>query len=386
MNKYLNQYNILSSILFLVSFKAPNVSKLALDYFVPSYVKLLQGLSSAMVLVLMIAAMIISFPVRRKKRNTITNGIYYYFTFQVILIMTGYFNGMELAEFLQRIAFITISFFYFSSVVSALSWDISKKQNVPQAIFYGSMVFCSINLVIYLASIGNVMWKGRLFGVTGHPNFLGISAAICFTISSCLFYYEKDKLKKAIFLLGIVVGLWVCILTGSRTSIISSLAALSVFSINQLPNIYVKVILTCLSVLLAIFLFSTVDREQVDYAGRGNTREQTWKELYLEAAELPIFGKGRVGATTNSYLFAIVAGGVLGAIFFFISLAQASTIYFQHFRGSASFYINICRATLIILLVGSIFEGFLLDSIGMPVFLYWTILSRSRNINRISEN
>jgi hypothetical protein len=384
MNKYLNQYYILASILFLVSFKAPNVSSLALDYSVPGYVQTIQDGSSFIVLLLM-AVSTINYLVIQRDRKTVPYALIHYFIFQIILILTGYFNEVTFSESIQKIVFIGVSFSYFYTVVSKLNWDTNKELSVPKSIFLGSSIFCAINLVLHLSSVANVMWKGRLFGVTGHPNFLGISGAICIVSSVCLLHNEKIRVWKYIYLVGVALGIYICFLSGSRTSAICSLAATSIFILNQLPNIHLKIILTCASILLGFLLYSTIDKEQVDYAGRGNTREQTWKELYLEVAELPIIGKGRVGASTNSYMFAIVAAGLLGSSFFFASLFMSCRIFFISYFGKLPDHYNIARSLLIILLIGSVFEGFLLDLIGMSVFLYWIILSRSKPLKKIAN-
>jgi O-antigen ligase len=111
----------------------------------------------------------------------------------------------------------------------------------------------------------------------------------------------------------------------------------------------------------------------LDYEGRGNTREGTWKTMSDAALELPIFGIGKSGASSNSYLFAIVASGIIGFLFLMASIVG----YIKRLVSSKienNRYIPLFCMITAALFFAAIFEGFLLDQVGLPVFAYWLLL------------
>src|SRR5690606_28917441 len=134
-----------------------------------------------------------------------------------------------------------------------------------------------------------------------------------------------------------------------------------------------KPLLILLIILASVLAISYVDIHSLDYANRGNTREETWASMYEEASRLPFFGRGREGATTNAYLFAIVAGGLFGAFFFFRTIVTAIGVFFT--RNLAANYRTVILCSISgLILVTSMLEGYLLDAAGIPVFTYWMIL------------
>ena len=111
----------------------------------------------------------------------------------------------------------------------------------------------------------------------------------------------------------------------------------------------------------------------LDYEGRGNTREGTWKSMSDAALELPIFGIGKSGASSNSYLFAVVASGLLGFLFL-ISSIIGHIKRLATSRMANNRYVPLFCMITAALFFAAIFEGFLLDQVGLPVFAYWLVL------------
>lgn len=123
-------------------------------------------------------------------------------------------------------------------------------------------------------------------------------------------------------------------------------------------------------------IFINVDVTTVDQSGRGNTRLETWTELYEGVAELPFFCKGRVGSTANLYLFAIVSAGLFGSFFFFAAIFKSLKIFFLNISIKKGFEGVALGGLLFTVLFTALLEGYLLESASISVFTFWLILSQ----------
>lgn len=366
-------YALTAIMVFFASFRAPNAENMALSYSVPAYVRILQNFSLPIVAFCAVAALYIHFVHRQPTNVHRSKFLVFYYVFHLIVLGSDFANSGTLNDFVARIIFTTLIFLFFYYVISSLPFYDSSRYNVLNAFFLGSFLFLGLNILLHQTGLGSVSWKGRLLGLTTHPNFIGMCGSVTAAISFGLFYREKERIPKAIYLSGVVLGLWVCILSVSRTSMLGAAAAIVIILLFSLKNNYLKPLIVLLIILGAVLAISYIDLQALDYANRGNTRAETWASMYEEASTLPFFGKGRSGATTNAYLFAIVAGGLLGAFFFFRTVFASIAVFFT--KNIARYYEKIILCALIgLILVTSMLEGYLLDAAGIPVFTYWMIL------------
>lgn len=366
-------YCLTAIMVFFASFRAPNAEDMAVSYSVPAFIRVLQNFSLPIVAFCAFAALYINFVHRKTFDVRRSKFLVFYYIFHLIVLGSDFANSGTFDEFVTRVTFTTVIFLFFYYVVSSLPFYDSSRYHILNTFFLGTFLFLCLNILLHQTGLGSVSWKGRLLGLTTHPNFIGMCGSIGTALSFGLLYRERDRLAKVIYFGGVILGIWVCILSMSRTSMLGAAAAFVIILLFSLKNNYLKPLIVLLILLGAVLAISYIDLQALDYANRGNTREETWASMYEEASTLPFFGKGRSGATTNAYLFAIVAGGLLGAFFFFRTVFASIAVFFT--KNIARHYEKIVLCALIgLILVTSMLEGYLLDAAGIPVFTYWMIL------------
>jgi len=367
---------ICSLIFLLASFRTGTSGDDALDYSVPNFIALLQNFSLPLIGLLMLISILINLG-RVDKNNDIgvPVGLICYFIFQLIIILTAFLYKSDYQDFFVRGGFIVITFIYFFYVIRSLPLFKSIRHGVLIYFFYGACLFVAVNVLLSVYPGASVVWKGRLFGVTAHPNFLGMCTALSWVVSFALFMYAKGFKAKVFFMAAVMLSIYGSILTGSRTSILSGTMGIIFMLAYTMKNSSFKPVLILCMMFLGLYAYANLTLESLDFAGRGNTREGTWASMLEQASELPFFGYGKIGATTNAYLFSIVATGIFGSIFFFRSLIELIRLFFYNLLQNNKMIVNLFRGLAIFFLVSSTFEGYLLDSVSMPVFAYWLILT-----------
>lgn len=366
-------YCLTAAMVFFASFRAPNAEALATSYSVPSYIRMLQQFSLPIVLLCAVVALYITFVHKHATDANRSKLLIYYYIFHLIVLVSELSNGGVIEDVLMRVAFATVIFLFFYFVISPLPFYNASRYHVLNAFFIGAYMFLLLNIFLHQTGLGSLSWKGRFLGLTAHPNFIGMCGSVTTALSFGLFYREKSWLPKAIYLSGVVLGLWICFLSVSRTSMLGAFVSIVIILFFSIKNNAIKPLLFLLVLLASVLALSYIDIQSLDYANRGNTREETWASMYEAASKLPFFGKGRSGATTNAYLFAIVAGGVFGAFFFFRTIIAAIAVFFTEKITEHSGKIVLC-GIIGLLLVTSMFEGYLLDAAGVPIFAYWMVL------------
>lgn len=368
-------YYLLGIVFFLASFRGESASEEALTYSVPSYIAFVQKMSNYIIVFAMIVSLLLND--KKFRYQTYYKDSVNYFVFFIILILSG---ENDLEELIYRIIFSIITLLYFVKVVSRF--------NLKYLFLFVSLAIFAFSLVNFFSFFlfPETIWNGRLFGVTNHPNFTGIAATVSSVFSFYFLIYSRWKIK-LFYLVTLCIGISVCIFSGSRNSIFSLIFSFIVFLFIKFKGFAPKIFLIFGSLLLML-LFLNIDLSfsTLDYEGRGNTREETWRLMFDVAAELPVFGSGKTGATSNSYLFAIVASGLIGFLFFINSiLGFIKRIVSQDLRKHTYFPLLVMLSAS--LFFSAIFEGFLLDQISLPVFTYWLILVINlKEYNRFKNN
>jgi len=363
-------------IFLLASFRASNVEDAAVNYFVPGYIAMTQRLSLPLIGLLMVASIMLN--IARPDKIVLTGipvGLLCFFIFQLIVVITAFAYKGDLQDLLVRGTFIVCTFFYFSTVVRTLPLHGEGSTSVLVHVFLGISSFVAVNVFLHLYPGANVMWKGRLFGVTGHPNFLGMCTAIGWIMAAGLYFDAENNRTRILFFTIMLLCIYGSILTGSRTSILSGTLGTATIWWFSMRDERLKPLFVLCILLLGVLLSANLTLESLDFAGRGNTRQETWASMMERAAELPFFGYGRVGATTNAFLFAIVATGIFGSAFFFRSMIQLIRPFFAALPQFTTETINIIKGLTVFFLISSVFEGYLLDNVSLPVFTYWLLMT-----------
>lgn len=242
-------------------------------------------------------------------------------------------------------------------------------------LFNSLIVFCQI-----LNSVGlnfSVVGQGghRYFGIYGGCNSLG-AAALGFTLFTIVAYKKNITKSKIALFMNIISTLFLCVASGSRSSMISLFIILlfSIFDFIKINKKYKKIIfiiIALLSIPCVIFIASQI-------AGRGDILQ-----VQLESGRIKIlldtikessifellFGKG-LGVATNAYYllssgnteildgtFTLVLYqyGVFGLILLFMLFFK---IIISLYKNSDEKYISssIILVLIIQMLTGNIFE------------------------------
>ncbi|RVT99754.1 hypothetical protein EOD41_15020 [Mucilaginibacter limnophilus] len=371
---------ILGVLIFaFASFRAPGVTNTAPTYSIPTLFSLIQSVSLSLIGGALLGTFIIILITKDRiffKKPSAASICY--LIFGQILVLTDFFYSFKVGPMLLDLSFNFIIFYYFSYIISSYKFN-GKGVAFLNISFYGILCFVGLNLILYLFNIGSMVWKGRFFGLTSQPNFIGMCGGVMSVLASALFIESKTFNKKFLLSLAILAGFLLAFLAQSRSSMLSAFTGCAFIAIMSLQNQHVRFfsILTCFCI--AVFLYFNVNISDYDYTDRGNTREGTWKTLETYAKTFPIFGYGREDIpTSNSYMFAFVSAGVVGSFFLFASLILGiRKLIILHFVGGAKLrHATAAYGGLIFFfLTGAIFEGLLLDNVSIPVFVFWAILS-----------
>jgi len=367
--RWVNNYTLLSIIICLSSFKFPETGTGgALTYNLPIYLERLVTKSALIVAVLMFLSIGIGFWKKKYHRINLRLEMLFFYIFSTIVIFTG-----GTSDLFSRFLFTSLLLLYFSLVISNMTFYKLKGECIVKSLYWGAIAFIFINILTYIFMPEAVVWNERLYGITAHPNFLGVASSIAFCLSLFLFTTDQRKTYKMIYFLSIVMSASVCFLSGSRTGMVGFFIAFVLFLFLNIKRFDSKVLFVLFSIGLLIFFFTNYSLESLDYQERGNTRLEAWAELWKGISSLQLIGKGRIGASENSYLFAMIAGGIMGALFFFSTVILLLIKVLKKTNNIQAHNIYVLLTG--VLLCEAVLEGFLLDTISLPMFIFWVLLS-----------
>ncbi|MEB7672506.1 O-antigen ligase family protein [Staphylococcus equorum] len=244
-----------------------------------------------------------------------------------------------------------------------------------------------MSLILIFTSIGYLRNGHGFQGIFNNPNMLGIVSVISFSLNYTL---ATNKLLKHFYIL---IYLFVVLITESRTSLLSMLVLILIFTIyletkkiSKLINIFL-----CLTIGTLIVLSNFRD-SIISFFQKGQksteilqSRDGQIESLNIVLRESPVFGKGfgvpinhnplNIDSTIveagNLFIALIMFGGVFGLILFLVFI-------FYWLKFVKKEYIGIFLSTLLICMGEMVL--FSSNSIGLWCSLLWIIsLDRSRN-------
>ncbi|MBR9911303.1 MAG: O-antigen ligase family protein [Gammaproteobacteria bacterium] len=266
---------------------------------------------------------------------------------------------------------------YSSYLISVRVKHVNLFDHLTYSIAVFACVFSLLNVYEYIVNPSSVVWSGRLYGVTNHPNFIGGYAAMMVPF---VLWSIKVSTKSVRVLLSAAafVLISIVLLSGSRSSLVSLLiGCFTFFLIGHGPNktfIYsLFFIIVGIPLTYLIYVFSAGSDLSLDrLLLMENTREYVNFELWSVFMNNPIFGNpGIAGSTSNSYLLILARFGLLGALILMMLIGSILFSLLKLVRASnlevGSAYIG----ALAVILPYSIFEGVLVEnySLGQAVFL-----------------
>jgi len=250
------------------------------------------------------------------------------------------------------------------------------KQKLANAFFIFSATFIVINAMNVAFGYGFAPNNPRFFGTATHPNFIGSQLAICniivaARIISSNFARFRQYIASIILLSG---GIPALLLTGSRTAFLMFIVGTSVLWLSKRKfkvDIWLlAALLTFFSLLM--FVIFQADIDSAFYRGEGgtNTRSDVWISMINLIIDNPWFGYGYfIENSENSYLRSMIAFGIPFGIALSSVVLLCTVKLFKLSWNNRKFPDkpeHLFFALMLALLMGGIFEGFLIDSWSLP--------------------
>ena len=197
----------------------------------------------------------------------------------------------------------------------------------------------------------------------------------------------NNNSKKLLNFLILLLLVSLLFLTGSRTGLLT----FSFFLFFFYPNKN-KFILFSFSIVFAYFLVTKLFLNKVDfdYASvfdrvqtNSTNRNQNWTEAFINFSENPFFGRSMEDSDTdrniveNSFLACLSNYGFVGSVFFINAFVYLLKIGIKSIR-SIDIYTSISASIIIAIIIGGLFEGYLLSNLSLPTV---SILLYSNFIN-----
>jgi hypothetical protein len=301
-----------------------------------------------------------------------------FFAFEVLFSFRVLVGGQrERAIFGLMIYVLTLS----TLAVGIARWlqDVTDVHRLLRGIAFGAGLFVLGTAMQLLRDRSQVIWQGRLFGVTGNPQHFALAAALFLGPLCYLVVQRTEPVLWRVFS-GAVAGVLVIFLiwTGSRTGALMAAVQFLLLFRLRLGRLAALAIVVGIFVLLGLQWFS----EGLDSASRlvstENTRRLIWQELLEEFARHPILGAmgQELGGGESSYLTVAARLGLFGLIPLAVTFTLAVAGAFQLRRvkrhlANYKLLADMVTASMGCLAVGALFEAYLIGMISVAVcFVY----------------
>lgn len=260
------------------------------------------------------------------------------------------------------------------------------KGSLLDALILASIFWFIFSIYEYLATTQGVEHRGRFFFIFANPQFAAISfAAVIPLIISRISSFKKviPILFGCLYLFIVLVYIY---LTGSRIGILLYAMALIAFMINKaLSNgFYLIIFFMIFSVIIFIILSGDVMSPDIVYQfnsylfERGNTRELVFGDLVKEFIGWPIIGVPfdlyDYVVNESSLLSTAKNLGLVGLLPLVGLYATSLYKAFCFFKSKIEYLYGI-SITIILLLIGSIVEGYLVGYTTPHLLIFIACLS-----------
>jgi hypothetical protein len=266
--------------------------------------------------------------------------------------------------------------------VSVGSESLGGKQ-VRQLILSAGLIFGAlliiVNLYIMLSGGGINPNTKRFFGTSSIPNFLGaqLSLAIALLVPAAM--QAGSVFRRIICAAVALIGIYELYATGTRTALLMAVVAVLVYLLLKRKVFSATLLsLVVLGAVAAIVLVVSDTDVSAAFSGaafdRGgvNTRSEAIEDLAARVEEHPYLGAGQVeGFTANSYLRGWATYGIAFPVLFVV-LIGCCLLRYVRLRADDQLTHDsaVIFSILMSLLVGGLFEGFLVDARSLPIVAF----------------
>lgn len=261
------------------------------------------------------------------------------------------------------------------------------------AIAAATLIFVAINSLQYILDAGPVtVPQGRFHGTTGNPQhaaaFLGVGIpALVYVVLT------KSPPFKIVASLAAIVATFFLLSTGSRTGLIM-VGVATVLLLRRSGFIAIGSVAIAAAMGFYVMISRGSESLQLERLGSlENTRAAVWSAMWRQFNENPIFGvplsSDRLGFGESSWLAMAATVGLVGLLPLAIGAVMLSVTAWKLFirrapGRSARLQADFVVGTIASLLIGSIFEAYLLAVASSATFLL--LLIGTLGTRRLSLN
>jgi O-antigen ligase len=372
---------LMSITIFALSIKGDgSIEFLTVHY--PPIINAIKNNAQPIAFAMLIFIAIIVVKKQRFIKLTFAEPLFWLFVYKLILGTRLVFTDIGL-DIKQVISFFLVVVIYFYICCRTYNYQ-DGITNIIKIIFFAAAILCIINMYNALFNYAGSSWKGRLFGIYTHPNFLAVNHATIIAISLGYLSERKNRFfnhfryGRMLCIFNIVASVILLILSGSRTGIIGFVAALIVYGLlNYKKNMILTIALSFLVIILMTLFFVNMNSLAQGSSGlsrilnAGNTRADVWGGMWRDFVSSPILGVGGLSqGTSGSYLKILSVGGIVLFIpFLMMFLLLIKECFYQvKMRNYIFLYPIAC------LLSCAITEGILTEGASYPILTLLLIL------------
>lgn len=264
--------------------------------------------------------------------------------------------------------------------------DWGDARTLVRCIFFTGIVFTFATCLQLAVNRGAIVRGNRLFGTTGNPQ----QAALLITgvlPAGCYLLIRRGEYKLLRLATGTIIALLLVFLvwTGSRTGLLMSVIGLGLVFRARIGRMLGATIVIGVFTLLSFQIYSESTLSITGMFIRGDTRSQVWRGLFERFLENPFAGEvGEMWSVgESSYLSTAANSGLIGLLP--LALFVGATVWglfgLQRVRrrlGEEVMLADLITASLVSLLVGAIFEGYLLGTMTFQVFCLYAYIALMR--------
>ncbi|XAM00175.1 O-antigen ligase family protein [Phycisphaeraceae bacterium D3-23] len=340
-----------------------------------------RAITVSMLLLLLPSALMAT---RGRRQSAFLPAAFAFMCFQLIvaarLFLTEGESGKALLEALISIA----QFALLGYGLNLWMQNLKDVKTCVRAIALMNTTFLVMSAQQLLVSPDLVLAGSRFMGVTSNPQ----AASILLSSTIPAYYYlllDKTESKKLRIFWGLAAGLAVVFLlgTGSRTGAL--MLAVGTLLFFRLRVVKLLIVAPIIGVFVAVAWRYTTDVTGASsrLLDGTNTREHKWQVMWADFISHPIIGTGSSKTPENSYLATAANTGMLGllALAVFVGLLLHAVVALTQVRnnlGALREVPNLVIAGIGALLIGAIFEAFLLGTLSfvlVVLFAYMALLA-----------
>jgi hypothetical protein len=316
-----------------------------------------------------------------------------YLIFELIFSIRNIAGGSPLRGTISIGIFLLI-FVVLGFGLSKWLQDLKDMRAATRAIAAGTLIFAICTAIQLVINRSVMIQNGRLFGLTGNPQQVGMLIGGSFPAVALLCVW-KDEVKALRILWMALAAAMVLMLTwsGSRTGGMMTVIGLSLLFRRHIGRM-LGFLIVC-TVLVFVVLQTVeldVQRSSTHLLSISNSRQEVWARMLQDFLSSPLWGipEKEAFGSESSYLATAARMGVIGLIPLVILLVSCFTSVVRlHLNRKLlrehAFLVDLVIAGFGAMFGGAFFEGFLLGVLAHQVFLIYIYLAMMRFLLDVAE-